>query len=54
LGTTLIGLGTGFIVLASFDYNRMSLVKVEGYFLLTSLCIVALFIAQIKLTGEQE
>ena len=54
LGTTLIGIGAGFIVIAFFDYNRMSLVKMDGYFLLTSLCIVALFAAQIKFRGELE
>lgn len=54
LGTTLIGIGLGFVVVAFFDYNRMNLVKTDGYFLLTSLCIVALFAAQIKFRGELE
>ena len=54
LGTTLIGTGTGFIVMASFDYNKINLVKIDGYFLLTSLCVAALFIVQTKFGGEHK
>lgn len=54
LGVTLIGIGIGLIATAIFDYNRMNLMRVDGYFLLTSLCIIALFTAQIKFRGELE
>jgi len=52
LGITLIGLGAGFIMMAFLDYKRMSLLKIDGYLLLTSLCIVTLFATQIKFGGE--
>jgi hypothetical protein len=54
LGITLIGLGVGLIATALFDYNRMNLIKTDGYFLITSLCVIALFAAQIKFKGELE
>ena len=54
LGTILVGLGTGFVVIALFDYNMLGALSTDRYFMFVTICLLVVLALQIKFTGEME